>query len=142
MARVETLVLPDAVRERLQARARHGAPAEVCGVLAGRREETDDGDVAHVDRAIATPNGAADPRTTYEIPPEHLHRVLDRVEAAGDDVLGFYHSHPRGPCEPSDTDRRQATWTGYAYLVVVPDGALGAWRATDDDLVPVAVRAP
>jgi len=131
-----SLVLPAAVREAVVDHAREGAPAEVCGALAGAR-----GDPDRVDRAIRTDNAAADPRTAYEIAPERLHAVLVDAEADGDDVVGFYHSHPEGPPEPSPTDEAAATWVDHVYLIVDPGPpTLRAWRWTADgfEAVPLA----
>lgn len=132
-----SLVLPPAVRETIVAHAREGAPAEVCGVLAGGR-----GDPDRVDRAIRTDNVAADPRTAYEIAPERLHAVLVDVEAAGDDVVGFYHSHPEGPAAPSPTDEAAATWVDHVYLIVDPGPpTLRAHRWTGDGFEAVPLVA-
>lgn len=105
-------------------------------MLAGQRGD----DEERVDRGVRTPNAAATPRTAYEIPPERLHAVLTDVEAAGEDVLGFYHSHPDGPAEPSATDRATATWAGHLYLIVVPGSeTVRAWRWTGERFDEVAV---
>jgi len=134
-----TVHIPDSVRTALLDHAREGVPREVCGVLAGRRDEAD-----CVERAIRTPNGADDPRRAYEIPPERLHRVITDVEASGDDVVGFYHSHPRGPPRPSETDRAAATWVDHLYVVVVPTQtpSVTAWRWTGDRFRETPVRRP
>ena len=114
--------------------ARKGAPAEVCGVLGGSRGQSSesDGD-AQPDRVTdvyRTENVAESPRTRYRIDPERQLAVLERIDAEGLDVVGFYHSHPTGPAEPSETDTARATWRGYAYVIWTPtaDPALGAWR--------------
>nr|WP_276233314.1 desampylase [Halosegnis sp. DT85] len=123
-------------REAMVAHAREGAPEEVVGVLVGER---DPDRVTRVERAT---NAAADPETRYELDPAELLAALDAVEAAGDEVVGFYHSHPRGPLAPSETDERLATWGGYVYAIVSLDGdpAVGAWRWTGERFDPVAVE--
>lgn len=125
------------VRERLLARARAGAPEEVCGLLAGRR----DPDVVTDVRRVA--NVADAPRDRYELDPGEQVAAMRAVEARGDEVVGFYHSHPRGPAEPSATDERLAAWPGYVYCVVSPsDDSVGAWRWTGEAFEPVAVTGP
>jgi proteasome lid subunit RPN8/RPN11 len=111
-----------------------GAPSEVCGVLAGSHEQSpeSDGD-AQSDRVTdvyRTENVAETPRTRYRIDPEQQLAALERADAEGLDVIGFYHSHPTGPAEPSETDAARATWRGYAYVIWTPtaDPVLGAWR--------------
>ena len=51
------------------------------------------------------------------------------------DVLGFYHSHPDHPAQPSETDR-EAAWPGYSYVIQsVRDGRAAevrSWRLQDD----------
>jgi proteasome lid subunit RPN8/RPN11 len=125
------LVFERAARDRLLALAREGAPAEVCGVLGGR-----DG---RVTTAVAVPNVAPTPETRYELDPAATVDAIDRVETAATH-LGFYHSHPRGPPEPSATDEAQATWTGYVYCIVsVPESRVLAWRWTGEEFAPLSV---
>ncbi len=111
-----SLRLPETVAETLRKRATRGAPREVCGVLLS---EGGDGDGRpRVTDAVAVPNVASEPRTRYELDPEELLAVVERAEAGGRSVVGFYHSHPTDPPEPSAVDRAAATWTDHAYLIV------------------------
>lgn len=85
-------------------------------------------------------NVAPAPRTRYELDPEATLAAVDAFEAAGEDLVGFYHSHPTGPAEPSATDRTQATWSGYVYCIVLPrEDAVRAWRWTGDRFDPLDV---
>jgi proteasome lid subunit RPN8/RPN11 len=106
--------------------AREGVPYEVCGVLGGEHGE----DRSRVGTALRAENAAADPETRYYIDPEEQLALIDEVEADGDDVVGFYHSHPAGPTGPSETDADRATWPGHSYVIVALDGEpfVGAWR--------------
>jgi proteasome lid subunit RPN8/RPN11 len=136
-----TLELPSIVRDELVAHARDGAPAEVVGVLAGERGA----DRSVVARALRATNAADAPRTRYEIAADEELTLLERVDDAGSDVVGFYHSHPQGPLSPSAVDARRAAWPGYSYLVVsLADAAptVGSWRWTGEAFreEPVAVR--
>jgi proteasome lid subunit RPN8/RPN11 len=117
--------------------AREGVPAEVCGVLGGNRGAT-----SHARTVHRAENVASDPRIEYRIDPTEQLALMEEVEAAGEDVVGFYHSHPRGPAEPSPTDRRRATWTDRSYVIVVLDGIhpyVGSWRWTGEDFEREAV---
>jgi len=134
----DALGLPPAVRDALLDHAREGAdrdsPEEVCGVLAGRRDP---------DRATATrrvPNVADRPRSRYELDPEATMAAVDAVESAGDEVVGFYHSHPESAPIPSATDRERATWTGYVYAIVSPPDSIRAYRFTGDGFDELAVQ--
>jgi proteasome lid subunit RPN8/RPN11 len=134
----DRLLIAPAVRDALLDHAREGAdrdpPEEVCGVLAGARDP---------DRATATrrvPNVADRPRSRYELDPEATVAAIDAVEAGGDEVVGFYHSHPESAPVPSATDRERATWTGYVYAIVAPPDSIRAYRFTGDGFDELAVQ--
>lgn len=136
-----TLVLPDAVRDALLEHAREGAPAEVVGVLAGSRGD----ERSTVERALRADNAADTPGTRYEIAPAEELALLERVDDSPHEVVGFYHSHPRGPLAPSQVDARQAAWSGYSYVIVSlgeSPPAVGSWRWTGDGFREEAVRVP
>ena len=136
-----TLVVPEAIRSTLFAHARAGAPAEVVGVLAGSRGD----ERSSVERAYRAENTASTPRTRYEIDPREEIGLLERIDDAGLDPVGFYHSHPEGPPGPSETDARLAAWSGYSYVIVsFADGTadLGSWRWDGERFSGEAVRSP
>ncbi|MBC9987189.1 M67 family peptidase [Haloferax sp. AS1] len=124
-------------RAAMLSHAREGAaadpPAEVCGVLAG------DGDARTVTAVHPVSNVAAEPRVAYELDPEETVSILEAVEAAGDDAVGFYHSHPESDPVPSATDRERASWPGYVYLICSPDGRLSAHEWTGDEFRELSV---
>lgn len=125
-----TLVLPGAIRDGMVDHARAGAPEEVVGVLGGERDEEE----SVVERRYPAENAAATPETRYEIATAEELELLERVDNDGLDVVGFYHSHPRGPLAPSATDAELAAWPRYSYVIVSleaePD--LGSWRWTGE----------
>jgi proteasome lid subunit RPN8/RPN11 len=130
------LVLAPGVQSDIVDHAREGAartpPVEVCGVLTGVQAST--GDRVTDVRRVA--NVADDPTTRYELDPAATLAAIEEVTDAGTDVVGFYHSHPAGPAEPSAVDRELASWSGYVYLVVSLAGAepvLSAWRWTGEE---------
>ncbi len=122
------------------ARARASAPEETCGILAGTLADGQ----RRVEAHHSVENVADRPRSRYEFDPREQLERLEAVEAAGHEVVGFYHSHPRGPAEPSATDAALATWPDRSYVVVslgdddehalageTPEGAsVTAWRWT------------
>ncbi|CCQ35571.1 metalloprotease JAMM1, desampylating [Natronomonas moolapensis 8.8.11] len=120
------LELSEPHRDAIVEHARGGAPEEVVGVLAGTNGET-----SRVERRYRAVNAAETPETRYEIAPEAELAILERIDDAGFDVVGFYHSHPRGPLEPSATDTRLAAWPGRSYVIVSlagEDAGIGSWR--------------
>ncbi|NLX23466.1 MAG: M67 family metallopeptidase [Phycisphaerae bacterium] len=105
--------------------ARACLPAECCGILiglpVGEQPPTSTADESlqvsevHPVRNIAS----ADQSNHYKIDPlDHL-RLQRTARERGLRILGFYHSHPQGPAEPSIEDMRRP-WAGYAYLVIAP----------------------
>ena len=136
----ERLLLDSEARAALLDHAREGAagtPAEVCGVLVGSRDDPE-----RVTEIRRVANVAGDPRRAYELDPAETMATIEAVEDDGDDVVGFYHSHPEGTARPSAVDRDRATWTGYVYLVVGLGPAqpeVRAWRWTGEAFDPLSV---
>jgi proteasome lid subunit RPN8/RPN11 len=94
--------------------ARHGYPFEVCGVLLGEGSRV----VAIVPVANRETES---PRVRYQIAPEDLIRVQREGRERGEEILGYYHSHPDHPARPSETDRRiaaQGLSDGVIHVVV------------------------
>ncbi|ELY68506.1 desampylase [Natrinema versiforme] len=120
------IALPTAVRETVCERAREGRPEEICGVLSGEYEPEGR---SRVRSQYPAENVAETPRTRYEIDPEEQLAIFDRLEDRGEEIVGFYHSHPRGPPRPSATDTAQATWPDRSYLIVSLEPLeIGSWR--------------
>ena len=134
------LELPTRLENTIIAHVRKGAPEEVVGVLAGEHGD----ELSTVERLYRAENAAETPETRYEIAPEAELELLERIDTDGYDVVGFYHSHPRGPLTPSETDERLAAWPGYSYVIVSladAEPALGSWRWTGERFEREAVRS-
>ncbi|WP_049969682.1 desampylase [Haladaptatus cibarius] len=132
------LVLSREVYDTLVSRARRGRPAEICGILAGTQ-----GSPTTVEDTFQAENVAETPETNYEIHPEEQLEIMEKIEDRGQDVVGFYHSHPEGPDHPSETDAADATWDGYAYVIVSLNGAypfVGSWRWRGEAFDPEIVH--
>jgi proteasome lid subunit RPN8/RPN11 len=114
------LQMPTSVYEQLRLHGEQTYPLESCGVLIG--QATPEGNL--VTRAIPAANASASPRDHFEIAPADLVQILRHVRAAGLDILGFYHSHPDHPAQPSATDLAEAHWLGCSDLITsVQSGA-------------------
>ncbi|MUW15186.1 hypothetical protein GJ633_11385 [Halorubrum sp. CBA1125] len=111
--------------------AYEGGDEEVCGVLAGEHGASD----SRVTRTHRTENVAETPQIRYLIDPEEQFEVIERIEAEGLDVVGFYHSHPTGSPYPSGTDAARATWPDHSYVICALDGYpfVGSWRWRGDE---------
>jgi proteasome lid subunit RPN8/RPN11 len=93
---------------------RHGEetyPYECCGVLLGRIED-DTRIVTSTARANNTRTDSAHNR--FGIDPEEQMRIQ---RERGEEIIGFYHSHPDHPARPSQTDLAEAPWSGYSYVI-------------------------
>jgi proteasome lid subunit RPN8/RPN11 len=71
------------------------APREACGLLSGTREQ--------VIWSQGIPNAEASP-VRFRMEPRAQWRAFQRMESAGLELVGIYHSHPNGPARPSPTD--------------------------------------
>jgi proteasome lid subunit RPN8/RPN11 len=114
---------------------RHSAsayPEECCGFLLGHSS----GGRTVVERVLPAMNERSESRSNrFLIRPETVLAAQREANAAKLDIVGYYHSHPDHPAEPSETDRAHA-WPGLSYLIVpVAQGLPGeprSWRLTDD----------
>ena len=97
--------------------ARETYPNECCGVLLGNGAI--DKEVGEATRLTNVNIDRASDR--YEIDPLELHKIEKEArDEEGLDVVGFYHSHPDHPDEPSEFDRSRG-WPIYSYLIVAVD---------------------
>ncbi|QFU82470.1 desampylase [Natronorubrum aibiense] len=125
------LVVPTAIRDAILERAHNGRPEEICGVFGG---EYDPDGRSRVRSQYPAENVAETPRTRYRIDPETQLEIFERLEDRGEEIVGFYHSHPSGPPRPSETDVAQATWPDRSYLIVsLEPREVGSWRWRADD---------
>ena len=86
-------------------------PSEGCGVLVG--SAGDDGAVS-VRSVSAARNLSERGRDRYELDPLAIVRAERAAREAGLDVVGFWHSHPDHPAEPSRLDTERA-WAGRRF---------------------------
>ncbi len=119
----------------LEAIGRHAErtyPEECCGFLLGAAEAA----ATRVARVVPAANERQDSRhNRFVMNPETVLAAHKEARAAGLAVVGYYHSHPDHPAEPSDFDREHA-WPGLSYLIVSVRGGrvdrARSWRLRDD----------
>jgi proteasome lid subunit RPN8/RPN11 len=122
------ITLPE---EAIGAIRRHGCetyPNECCGALIGR-----DGVVRET---VALPNMTEEgPRRRFLVRPADYRAAEARASETGQQLLGFYHSHPDHPARPSQYDLDHA-WPFFSYVIVsILDGKandLRSWRLRED----------
>jgi proteasome lid subunit RPN8/RPN11 len=92
-------------------------PHECCGVLLGHFDgaESVSKSVSHIARCGNT--RADSPHNRYQIDPRELIRIQREGRERGEDIVGFYHSHPDHPAQWSPTDLTEAHWFGCSYLI-------------------------
>ena len=107
------------VVEAMQSAALAAHPHEACGILLGEGKR--------IVGFIATRNGHTEPATHFEIDPQALIDAHRAAREGGPQVVGYYHSHPVGPAEPSQTDRAMASGDGRIWAIVA-DGGVSFWQ--------------
>jgi proteasome lid subunit RPN8/RPN11 len=90
-------------------------PNECCGVLLGQME--DDGTRVVASAARCGNTRSDSPQNRYRIDPKELVRIQREGRERGEDIIGFYHSHPDHPAEWSPTDLAEAHWFGCSYVI-------------------------
>ena len=97
---------------------RHGEetyPYECCGVLLGHMNEDGTRVVTSVARAGNTRTDS--PHNRYNIDPRDQIRIQREGRERGEEVIGYYHSHPDHPARWSPTDLAEAHWPGLSYVI-------------------------
>ena len=95
--------------DEMIAHAREDQPNECVGMLGG-----EDGWAASLYRAT---NAEGSP-LRYSIDAGEQLRLMNRIEEAGEELVGIYHSHTRSAAYPSQTDVNLAGWPDAVYVIV------------------------
>lgn len=126
------MILPKRVLQEIREHAASAYPEECCGALVGEGESITQA------RRLANAwegDGKGDGRARrYAVEGADFLALEREFAGRAEGVLGFYHSHPDHPAEPSAFDLERA-WPFYFYLIVpVLKGRPGqarAWRKSD-----------
>jgi proteasome lid subunit RPN8/RPN11 len=125
-----------AVIDEMLAAARREPHVEVCGLLAGRD--------AVISLALPAPNALAS-ATAFEIAPLELFALFRSMRAAGLELLGIYHSHPRGDNAPSPRDIAGAYYPDAAHFILSPQASspnpVRAFRIRDGQVSEFIVQS-
>lgn len=99
------------------------APLEACGLIAG-----------HIDRdryqglAIFPIANVLYSSTRYRMDAYQQLRAFRQIEGLGWELVGIYHSHPRGPDRPSATDIAEAYYPECVYLICYQHNGKWSYR--------------
>jgi proteasome lid subunit RPN8/RPN11 len=97
------------VIDAVVAHARREVPNECCGLLLGLRDRIDESYPAR---------NRCESATRFLIDPADHFAAIRRARASGRAVRGAYHSHPRGPAAPSETDVAEMTDPSLLHMIV------------------------
>lgn len=133
MASEHMLRITADVRVDMEDEARARYPEECCGGLLG--QEDSDGGRSVIYAIPGTNEQESSRERRYILGPDEVLRMLNEAEKRGLQLLGFFHSHPDHPAEPSETDREFA-WPWYSYIIVSVTGGepdrIRSWRLDSD----------
>jgi proteasome lid subunit RPN8/RPN11 len=129
-ARLDSVSLSSPAREVIRRHGQETYPHECCGALIGYS------DPPLILVALPLPNNTEEgPRRRFLIRPEDYREAEQAARAADLSLLGFYHSHPDHPAQPSQHDLDHA-WPNLYYLIAsVQQGrfeVVRAWYLRDD----------
>ena len=118
--------------EHIHDHAREAYPEECAGALVGM----DTGEMKVVVDVWRAQNTHEEDRgRRFLIEPLQIKEFEERVQERDMDLLGFYHSHPDHPAEPSEYDREHA-WPYYSYVIASVGEAevnyMRSWVLKDD----------
>lgn len=101
--------------QELRRHALNSYPQECCGILVGK-----DGDEGKEVRRVHPSQNlvAGQAADRYEVDPREVIKVSESCRAKGEEILGFYHSHPDCAPRPSRFDRENAHWDRHIYLIL------------------------
>lgn len=102
--------------EQMRADAEQHAPEEACGLLAGLESQ--------VIMVLPITNELHSP-VRYRMAAREQLDAFERIDHAGLELVGIYHSHPNGPNGPSATDIAEAFYPEAIYLIW--SGQAGVW---------------
>jgi proteasome lid subunit RPN8/RPN11 len=105
-------------KEHLEQIRRHGEqsyPHECCGFLLGANEEG----MNLLGEVYPAQNEREDSRhNRYLITPDQYKRADAYARSRELGIIGYYHSHPDHPAQPSLYDLDHSCWPGESYIIV------------------------
>ena len=124
--------LSPTVRDTIRRHSAAAYPYECCGAMIGSEQ---DGVVSVVDVRQLVNVTEEGPRRRFLVSPEDYRQSEAYARRVGADLLGFYHSHPDHPAEPSQYDLDHA-WPNFSYVIVSVQagqpGDVRSWRLSAD----------
>ena len=113
--------------DEIHAHLEAGYPHEACGILIGDIEFDGPNATKTVRRVVLVQNAWAEvnaqesQHNRYLISPDDMARADREAGKLGQDIIGFFHSHPDDVSRPSETDREWA-WPVISFVIVSVQG--------------------
>ena len=139
-----TLKLSTSIAEKIRQHGAETYPHECCGALLGQDAAPGGtasvGGVAPFYRQVFALHPLVNrrddsPRNRFSVTSQDVRDAEKAAQDKGLEVVGWYHSHPDHPAQPSQYDRDHA-WPWYSYIIVsVAHGQpqdMTSWRLCDD----------
>lgn len=101
-------------------------PKEACGILLGLNNR--------VNRLWPAKNVHEKPITNFEIDPQTLIDVHREMRDQDEEILGYFHSHPKGLAMPSVVDQDRALRNNLLWAIKAPE-QIRIWRDAHDGFV-------
>ena len=102
--------------ELMKSHAQQGLPEEVCGVITGHSDQE------HYRAVKIYPiTNILHSTHRFRMDPHEQLQAFNELEEMGLELIGIYHSHPKGPAFPSDIDLEEAYYPECAYLIWSPE---------------------
>ncbi len=116
------LTIPAAIRDAMVDHCVREAPLECCGLLGG---------VGSLVSSIHPLRNVDASETRYNADPQDLIAAVIALRGRAAEILAIYHSHPRWPAIPSETDLRENHYGAVPRIIVSLAGdepVVRVWR--------------
>lgn len=109
---MDKLIIPLTIAHKVLAYVTEKLPEEACGLLAGFDNKI------IIDLPVT--NQLHSP-VKFSMDPMELFHALEKIDALHYELLGIFHSHPKGPSTPSETDIKEFLYPGVATFICYPE---------------------
>lgn len=101
--------------QEMETHGKEAYPEECCGAMLGHMTENGDKTVV---KLVRIENSSAQNRhRRFEVTAGDYMRLEKEAKQLSLQLLGFYHTHPDHPAEPSQTDLQYA-WPFFSYIIL------------------------
>lgn len=137
--------IPETLLEEILTHAKREAPNEACGWLAGRNGRFEESGKRKpegmrpdtlIEKTYPVPNASETPRTRFVMEPESQICAMREIRNSGLEIVGTYHSHPKSPARPSESDLELALYPDIPHLIVsLSEDESRWWRISESGIM-------